>query len=109
MSALTSTGSTRAWRRTREWVFLVKGRRCYLCGAYAGTIDHVVPRCDGGGDELSNLEPCCARHNSERSMRRLVERRRLFGGTHRLDTSCPRPQPKRARRGEAGALIADRG
>jgi 5-methylcytosine-specific restriction endonuclease McrA len=62
-------GSTRVWRRQRDVVFALKGRRCRVCGAYADQIDHYpVTYADGGPDELWNLWPICARHNREAGM-----------------------------------------
>ncbi|WP_265529091.1 HNH endonuclease [Sphingomicrobium marinum] len=32
---------------------------CRLCGAPTEEIDHIVPKCLGGGDERSNLQGIC--------------------------------------------------
>lgn len=42
---------------------------CWYCGAKMQafldfTIDHILPRCAGGGDEEGNLAPCCSKCNS---------------------------------------------
>ena len=55
-------GPTTTW-----WVKLQLVRRdgpyCKLCGIYLPkskrTIDHIIPRCEGGSDELSNLRLAC--------------------------------------------------
>jgi 5-methylcytosine-specific restriction endonuclease McrA len=51
------------WRKTREQVFRTYGRACWRCGNYATTVDHVVPVILGGGHDLPNLRPACARCN----------------------------------------------
>ena len=47
-------------------MFATKGRACWWCGRYAGTVDHVVPVVLGGGHELANLVPACQRCNYSR-------------------------------------------
>ena len=44
----------------------VWGRRCYLCGALAEAIDHVVPLAEGGSHWPANLRPVCTRCNSKK-------------------------------------------
>jgi 5-methylcytosine-specific restriction endonuclease McrA len=51
------------WKALRKAVFRRDGRSCWRCGAYATTVDHVVPVVLGGSHDLSNLRPCCAHHN----------------------------------------------
>ena len=53
----------RPWRRQRERVFALKGRTCVYCGNPATEVDHLDPVAAGGGDELANLVPACARCN----------------------------------------------
>jgi HNH endonuclease/Ribbon-helix-helix protein, copG family len=53
----------------REAVFLRDGRRCAVCGfegPYLG-IDHIVPRVQGGTDEMDNLRVLCRPCNSRKS------------------------------------------
>lgn len=71
VSALSDEGSTRAWRRIRSYILERDGWRCQvpgpdgaLCLAYAGTVDHIVPRALGGTDDPSNLRAACATCNS---------------------------------------------
>ena len=45
------------------------GRVCYYCGGPATTLDHIVPRSRGGGDDLKNYRPACRRCNSARGNR----------------------------------------
>lgn len=54
------------WRRLRIKVFTVKGRRCWWCGGFATTVDHVIPRILGGKHELANLVPACRGCNYSR-------------------------------------------
>jgi hypothetical protein len=62
-------GSTRQWRRTREAVFAIHGRRCFYCGRPAEHVDHVVPVRDGGVSEALNLRPACADCNLRKGRR----------------------------------------
>lgn len=61
------------YQRNRK---LLIGLPCFTgCGRPATTADHIVPKSKGGGPELSNLRPACARCNSSRGNRtRTVER-----------------------------------
>jgi 5-methylcytosine-specific restriction endonuclease McrA len=52
------------WQALRKAVFARWGHVCWRCGAYAGTVDHVVPVILGGGHDLANLRPACGRCNS---------------------------------------------
>ena len=48
-------------------VYQRDGRACRYCGATAAlTIDHVVPRIQGGGDEAENLVVACRTCNSRK-------------------------------------------
>jgi 5-methylcytosine-specific restriction endonuclease McrA len=71
------------WARIRASVFAAKGRRCHWCGAYATTVDHVVPLAIGGSHDLANLVPACQPCNSRRGAR--------FGNRRRSG----RPRPRR--------------
>jgi 5-methylcytosine-specific restriction endonuclease McrA len=51
------------WRKTRQAVFARYGRSCWRCGAYAGTVDDVIPVVLGGTHHLENLRPACQRCN----------------------------------------------
>jgi 5-methylcytosine-specific restriction endonuclease McrA len=46
-------------RVTRDGVLVRDGRLCVYCGARADTVDHVLPRCRGGGDTWFNLVAAC--------------------------------------------------
>lgn len=69
-SSLSDAGSTREWREViRPLVFAEYGRECLmirdgsLCKLPATTVEHIVPRRDGGTDALINLIPACAECN----------------------------------------------
>ena len=55
-SALTSKGSTRAWRKLRRYVIARDKGICWRCGrGGATTADHIIPRAHGGSDAPANL------------------------------------------------------
>ena len=50
----------------------------FAVGGSGTTVDHVVPRAEGGGDQPSNLVACCASCNARKADKRLGV----------LETSC---------------------
>jgi len=46
-------------RVTREGVLRRDQHTCVYCGGRADTVDHVLPRCRGGGDTWFNLVAAC--------------------------------------------------
>lgn len=46
------------------------GGLCYLCGAIADTIDHVIPLSKGGTNWPANLRPACRSCNSRKGTKR---------------------------------------
>lgn len=61
-------GSSRAWRKQRLRVLERDQYTCGYCGVPgASHADHIVPRVDGGGDEMSNLIASCASCNQRKS------------------------------------------
>jgi len=46
------------------WRGEVYGNRCYICGAPAEAMDHVIPLAKGGSNWPANLRPICRRCNS---------------------------------------------
>lgn len=55
-SALTSRGSTRRWRQIRAAIIARDAGICQICGgAGARTVDHMLERQNGGGDDPANL------------------------------------------------------
>jgi hypothetical protein len=66
----------------RQETFRRHGRACWRCGAYANTVDHVVPRVLGGTHDPGNLRPACGSCNSSTGAsmgNRLRPRRPLTG------------------------------
>ena len=69
------------WRHTRgpAWSragVLARDRRtCGYCGGVASTIDHVLPRSRGGGNEWTNTVAACGRCNNRKRDRTPVEAR----------------------------------
>jgi 5-methylcytosine-specific restriction endonuclease McrA len=56
-------------RATREGVLLRDGRLCVYCGGRADTVDHILPRCRGGGDTWFNLVAACQSCNGVKGNR----------------------------------------
>ncbi|TYC97859.1 HNH endonuclease [Arthrobacter echini] len=56
---------------TRRGVLRRDDHVCAYCGKSASTIDHVMPRCRGGGDTWENLVACCLPCNSAKGDRTL--------------------------------------
>jgi 5-methylcytosine-specific restriction endonuclease McrA len=46
-------------RVSREGVLRRDGHTCLYCGGRADTVDHILPRCRGGGDNWFNLVAAC--------------------------------------------------
>jgi 5-methylcytosine-specific restriction endonuclease McrA len=49
--------------RFRAWIFAEWSHACAYCTNPADTLDHVVPRIDGGMTVAENLVPACRRCN----------------------------------------------
>jgi hypothetical protein len=65
-SARRGYGAT--WQRTRRAILTRDHHVCAYCGAHANTVDHVVPRIEGGTDDPANLVAACGSCNSARSL-----------------------------------------
>ena len=52
--------------RVQLWHAWWKGR-CAYCGRRADSVDHVIPRCQGGSDDAGNLVPACKPCNSSKN------------------------------------------
>lgn len=93
-SALTARGSTRQWRKIRALILTRDNHRCHWCGSHATTVDHIIPRHEGGGDTWENLVASCARDNYARGAK-LATRRNpqvdgpFFSHHDEPDTPCP--------------------
>jgi 5-methylcytosine-specific restriction protein A len=63
-SALRDTGSTARWRKIRQRILERDQMTCQACGMEGNTVDHIVPRSLGGGDDEFNLQCLCYKCNS---------------------------------------------
>lgn len=59
-------GSTYAWRKLRRAVLERDGWECRYCSQPANTVDHVIPRAEGGPDAEWNLVAACTSCNSSK-------------------------------------------
>ena len=62
-------GADGAWYTTAEHIqgrWELWGGRCYVCGAEAEAIDHVIPLARGGSHWPANLRPICGSCNSRK-------------------------------------------
>ena len=63
-------------KRRLELVFNKTGGRCAYCGKVLSddaTIDHIIPRSKGGGNNLDNLLPSCRSCNTSKGVKSLEE------------------------------------
>lgn len=65
-SALKDNGSTSRWRKIRQRILERDQFCCQICGMEGNTVDHIIPRSSGGGDEEFNLQCLCSRCNSSK-------------------------------------------
>ena len=67
-------GYGRTWQRLRRMV-LRREPLCRKCKAEEGIytaatdVDHIIPKRDGGTDEMSNLQALCHSHHSQKTAR----------------------------------------
>ena len=53
------------WKRRRRQAFVKYGKLCKWCGTSENiTVDHVIPPCKGGTNNLSNLQILCEKCNN---------------------------------------------
>ena len=45
---------------------------CVYCGGRSTGFDHIIPKAEGGGDDWTNLTPCCGRCNSSKRVTPLL-------------------------------------
>ena len=55
-----------AWRRLRNVVFELKGKKCAYCKKLAICVDHKIPISRGGTNHFDNLQPACVYCNSQK-------------------------------------------
>ena len=54
----------KSWRTNRPlYEQKLIGKACYYCGKFGNTVDHVVPKCRGGGG-VGNVVSACKRCNN---------------------------------------------
>jgi 5-methylcytosine-specific restriction protein A len=77
-----SRGYGSAWRRGLRKRQLRREPRCEYtdpegqrCSRWATDADHIVPKADGGRDELDNLQSLCHAHHSMKTAREVNARR----------------------------------
>lgn len=74
---------TPQFRRNRPLVWARDGGRCRwplhsgFCDARGWQVDHVVPRFQGGSDDLANLRVLCKRHHDRKTAAEAAEAKRL--------------------------------
>ena len=66
-------GPPEHWTALRAQTLLRDKKVCAYCGRRATSVDHVLPRCKGGQDEMTNLVACCSKCNRVKSGRTLQE------------------------------------
>ena len=69
MSALRDSGSTSRWRKIRARIIERDRGLCQLCGNEGDSVDHIMPRIEGGTDDDSNLQLLCRSCNSKKGGR----------------------------------------
>lgn len=58
------------WKKLRLQVLDRDGRQCIVCNGPADTVDHIVPRVQGGDMwAMDNLQAMCKSHNSAKGGR----------------------------------------
>ena len=63
-SALKDNGSTARWRKIRQRILERDQFTCQACGLDGNTVDHIIARSLGGGDDDFNLQCLCTACNS---------------------------------------------
>jgi 5-methylcytosine-specific restriction endonuclease McrA len=63
-SALKDNGSTARWRKIRQRILERDQYTCQACGLEGNTVDHIIARSLGGGDDEFNLQCLCTACNS---------------------------------------------
>jgi 5-methylcytosine-specific restriction endonuclease McrA len=91
VSALGQNGSTRRWREIRLGILRRDDYVCHWCAGPANSVDHLVPRVEGGTDDAVNLVAACQSCNSRRGLEWVRARRRnpVFNRRGGPDRSCP--------------------
>lgn len=61
--------ATADWKKRRLLVLQRDGFTCAYCFGEANSVDHVIPRAQGGSDDLDNLVASCVKCNSSKGDR----------------------------------------
>lgn len=66
-------GYGKEWRIIRKEALTRDDHLCVMCkaeGVYtpASEVDHIIPKCDGGSDKLSNLQSLCKPHHKQKTL-----------------------------------------
>lgn len=69
MSALTNKGSGTGWRKIRQRIINRDRGLCQQCGNEGDSVDHILPRIQGGTDDEENLQLLCRTCNSSKGGR----------------------------------------
>lgn len=70
MSQHSSRGAK--WEALRKAVLERDAYICHYDQAMATTVDHLIPKSQGGEDTMDNLVACCVRCNARKGAKRLL-------------------------------------
>ena len=88
---ITEQGLGHTWRRLRPMILARDGYRCHWCGNRANTVDHLVPRAEGGARyDPTNLVAACTPCNMCRGAQLGTQRRLTRRGQHTADQTTQR-------------------
>jgi hypothetical protein len=76
----TEAGYGWAWQQLRLRILARDHWVCHWCGGRARSVDHVVPKVEGGSDDPANLVASCVPCNSARSLDWVRRHRRVGVG-----------------------------
>lgn len=81
--ATTTSGLGAEWKKLRAEVLDRDGHICHYCGNAANSVDHIIPRSQGGESTLDNCVAACTPCNSSK-------RDRIAPRTSKKAASAPR-------------------